>query len=108
MTVNNAGHAQQADEPRDRDTVARWDRVARRVAQASNREGTGPAGPLRLEITEALLIAQDLFMLGQIPQPPTLRWDIATTQAALSRWAVVVVADGTLTWNRPLPQPPVS
>ena len=74
------------------------------MGQASSRAGTGTAGPLRLEITEALLVAQDLYMLGQIPDAPSLRWDIDTTEAALSRWEVRVVPDGTLTWNRQLTQ----
>lgn len=98
------GPSNQEDGPSDQEAAARWDRIVRRVAQASNREGTGHAGLLRLEITEALLIAQDLYMLGEIPEAPSLRWDIATTEAALSRWGVRVVPDGTLTWNRRPPR----
>lgn len=39
-------------------------------------------------------------MLGEIEQAPTLRWDIATAEAALSPWSVTVFPDGTLTWSR--------
>ena len=95
----NAGRPR-GDQP-SQEKAARWARIARRFDQARSREGSGAGGPLRLEITEALLIAQDLYMLGLIPDAPTLRWDGATTQAALHRWEVLVVPDGALTSNRP-------
>lgn len=82
----------------DPEIAARWERVARRAIQARNREGTanGSAGPLRLDRSEALLIAHDLYMLGEITDAPSLRWDIATLQSALARWEVTVVPDGSL------------
>lgn len=58
--VINADGMWGAEEVSDQEATTRWERIARRVAQASSREDTGPASPLRLEITEALLIAQDL------------------------------------------------
>ena len=97
------GHKTQAYDGSDPGTAARWERVARRAAQASNRDEAAPTGPLRLELTESLLMAHDLYMLGELAEAPSLRWDIATAQAALAAWSVQVVPDGALTWNRQLP-----
>lgn len=94
------GHRRTTYDGTDAEAAARWERLTRRAAQASRREGGGPSGPLRLELTEALLIAHDLFMLGQISHAPSLRWDIATAESALSAWAVTVVPDGALTQDR--------
>ena len=97
------GRKRQAYDGSDPDAAARWERVARRAAQASTRDGAGPARPLRLELTESLLMAHDPYMLGELADAPLLRWDIATAQAALATWSVQVVPDGALTWNRQLP-----
>lgn len=80
--------------------AARWERVARRVAAASAREHHGQPGPLTLELTEALLIAQDLFALGRIHTEPRLDWGIADVGAALAPWSVRVVPDGTVTGRK--------
>lgn len=85
----------------DPEAASRWARIARRAAQASHREAADhTTGRLRLELTEALLIAHDLYMLGEIKEEPSLRWTIVAAQSALAPWDVTVVPDGALTWNR--------
>ena len=78
----------------DPETAARWERVAHVVACASIRTpAQGDTGRLTLRHSEALLVAHDLFMLGEIAAPPSLRWTKADAEAALSPWNVQVVSD---------------
>ena len=78
----------------DPETAARWERVTHVVARASARApAKGNTRPLTLRRGEALLIAHDLFMLGEIAAPPTLQWTIADAEAALSPWSIRVVPD---------------
>lgn len=78
----------------DPETAARWERVAHVVACASVRTPEqGLIGRFTLRRSEALLVAHDLFMLGEIAAEPSLRWTAADTEAALSPWNVRVVPD---------------
>jgi hypothetical protein len=105
--VINEGRKQLGHDLSDQETAARLDRISRRLLRASSRQGTGPAAPLRLELTEALLICHDLFMLGLISRAPSLKWDIPAAEAALCQWSVSVLPDGALTEEPPnrLPTP---
>ncbi|HEY6932824.1 MAG TPA: hypothetical protein VI452_05450 [Marmoricola sp.] len=53
-----------------------------------------------MELTDALLICHDLFMLGLISEAPTLRWGIPAAESALSAWSISVIPDGTLPDDR--------
>lgn len=99
--IFRGGQQQAASDRTDPEAADRWARIARRAAQASHREAADRStGGLRLELTEALLIAHDLYMLGEIEDEPSLRWTVAAAESALSPWQVTVVPDGALTWNR--------
>lgn len=90
----------QRDTMDDAERLARWERITRRMARAGNWELSGHGEPLTLELTQALLIAHDLYMLGEIDEEPSLRWTSEDAETSLSPWSVRVVPDGALTWNR--------
>lgn len=87
------------------DAALRRERIARRVDQASRRESVVRAGPLPVELTEALLIAHDLFMIGEIDTAPSRRWSLSDAQAALAPWAMTVLPDGSLSRHTPSVDP---
>lgn len=80
--------------------TARWRRIIERLDAARCRcepvadspQGRArPHGPV-LVLYEALLLAHDLFMLGHLNNPPTLRWGPIDAEAALSPWNVHVIS----------------
>ena len=87
----------------EEDDVARWRRVIARLDVAAclceyrtnpHRGGAPTHAPL-LPLAHALLIAHDLFMLGHLNTPPTLRWTPLDAEAALRPWHVRVLPDCT-------------
>lgn len=93
----NAGGIEEGEE------TTRWRRIHRRVSVASARGDQASADSLVLELTEALLVAHDLYMLGEIDRAPALHWDTADAEAVLRPWAVRVVPDAPANPGRQLP-----
>ncbi|HEY6932009.1 MAG TPA: STAS domain-containing protein [Marmoricola sp.] len=70
---------------------ARRARVARLLDAARERHGAATSGaPASLTLAEALCVAQDLFVLGDLTQPPSATWQAADAERALTAWHVRV------------------
>ncbi|HEY6932807.1 MAG TPA: hypothetical protein VI452_05365 [Marmoricola sp.] len=72
--------------------------LARRVSErfeAAPRMAADVAGPFNPVFTllEAVLVAHDLYMLGLIDEPPTLRWGVPEAARKLARWSVHVIPE---------------
>jgi anti-anti-sigma factor len=70
---------------------ARRARIARLLDAARERHGDGSSTPpASLTLAEALCVAQDLYVLGDLTQPPSATWQAADAERALSAWHVHV------------------
>lgn len=78
----------------DEEDSLRRRRVADRFLVAHRRgiDRGHPSLPI-FRLTEAVQVAHDLFMLGILEQPPTLRWQELEAQTALERWNAQIIPD---------------
>jgi hypothetical protein len=85
--ADRASPASSASPPGDSDPWAR--RVAERLARAPRTHAGRPV----LDLMQALLLANDLHLLGLLDEAPSLRWRVADAVRALAAWQVHVVGE---------------
>ncbi|HET8559639.1 MAG TPA: hypothetical protein VFL69_03895 [Marmoricola sp.] len=89
----------------DPEDTVRWRRVVEHLEGtecsceqiAGGRRALADSHVPVLRFSQALLVAHDLYMLGRLKTPPSLRWTVADADAALRPWNVVVVPDDDTT-----------
>jgi hypothetical protein len=74
--------------------AALFERVSRQLMRARERSATlGAELRPTLYLSEALRVANDLYLLGALSVAPTLRWRPQDAEIALAPWKVRVLKD---------------